>query len=287
MKRKIIRIDEEKCNGCGECIPECPEGALQIIDGKARLVSDLFCDGLGACLGHCPLGAISVEEREAEEYNEEKVMENVVRQGRNVIKAHLEHLKEHNQEDYLREAINFLREREIEIPAGFVQLPDSAPSRPAAAVSGCPGARLMDLSKERKESPDGETAAVEVASQLRQWPLQLNLVPPGAPFLEGAHLLISADCVPYAYGDFQNDLLKGKIVLNGCPKFDDVEAYREKLCAYFRQHDIRSVTVAYMEVPCCHGLLVLVEEALKESGKEIPLKEVVIAIDGKKKEDKT
>lgn len=287
MKRMIINIDEEKCDGCGECIPNCPEGALRVIDGKARLVSDLFCDGLGACLGHCPQGAISVEEREAEEYNEEKVMENIARQGKNVIKAHLDHLKEHNQESYLIEAINFLKERGIEPPPGFTEGPASAHMRSPTAVSGCPGAHLMDLTKERKESPEGETAVVEVASQLRQWPLQLNLVPPGAPFLEGAHLLISADCVPYAYGDFHNDLLKGKIVLNGCPKFDDAEAYREKLCAYFRQHDIKSVTVAYMEVPCCHGLLVLVEEALKESRKEIPLKEVVIAIDGKKKEDKT
>jgi len=282
MKRKIITIDEEKCNGCGDCIPECPEGALRIIDGKARLVSDLFCDGLGACLGHCPRGAISVEEREAEEYDERKVMENVIKQGRNVIRAHLEHLRDHGQDRFLDEAVGFLREKEIEIPEGFSR----KGSRPKceAPTPGCPGARLMDLSAdaEKKEPVAGREKA-KTRSRLRQWPVQLNLVPPGAPFLEGTDLLISADCVPYAYPDFHRDFLDGKIVLNGCPKFDNIGRYREKLAAIFRENDIRSVTVAHMEVPCCRGLQVAVEQAVEEAGKDIPLREAVVGIKGERK----
>ena len=279
MKRKIIKIDEEKCNGCGECIPECPEGALQIIDGKARLVSDLFCDGLGACLGYCPRRAISVEEREAEEYDERQVMENVVKQGRNVIRAHLEHLRVHGQDRFLEEAIGFLREKEIEIPEGFGR--ETLRPKCEAPAPGCPGARLMDLAErgeEGEKSPGRE--AEKSLSSLRQWPVQLNLVPPSAPFLEGVDLLVSADCVPYAYPDFHRDFLSGKIVLNGCPKFDDIGYYREKLTAIFRQNDIRSVTVAHMEVPCCRGIQVVVEQALEESGKDIPLREAIVGIKG-------
>ena len=280
MKRKIIKIDEELCNGCGQCIPECPEGALQIIDGKARLVSDLFCDGLGACLGFCPQGAISVEEREAEEYNERRVMENVARQGRNVILAHLEHLKGHHQLEFLKEAVEFLREKGIKIPSGFVG--DADPVRCEAPTPTCPGARLIDRRETTDEESEESGPAPEAVSRLRQWPVQLNLVPPGAPFLDGADLLVAADCVPFAYAGFHEDLLKGRVVVCGCPKFDDGPAYLERLTEYFRQHDIKSVTVARMVVPCCGGILMLVEEALRASGKDIPLREVVIGIDGER-----
>ncbi len=280
MKRKIITIDEKRCNGCGECIPECPEGALRIIDGKARLVSDLFCDGLGACLGHCPQGAISVEEREAEKYDERKVMENVVKQGPNVIRAHLEHLRDHNQDQFFKEAIGFLRERAIEVPENCDH--ETAHPKCEAPTPSCPGARLMDLAAgEGAKKPAGDKEEAKTPSRLRQWPVQLNLVPPQAPFLEGADLLISADCVPYAYPDFHRDFLAGKIVLNGCPKFDDIGSYRKKLAAIFRQNDIWSVTVAHMEVPCCRGLQVAVEQAIKDSGKDIPLREAVVGINGR------
>ena len=214
MKRQIITIDENRCTGCGLCIPNCAEGALRIIDGKARLVSDLFCDGLGACIGHCPEGAITMEIREAEPYDESKVMENIARRGPNVIKAH-----------------------------------------PARALDGCP-------------------------SRLRQWPVQIMLVPPDAPFLDGADLLVAADCVPFAYASFHENLLAGKALLVGCPKLDDAEHYLEKLTEMFKRADVRSVTVAHMEVPCCSGLVRLVERAIRDSGKDIPFEARTIGIRG-------
>jgi len=264
--RQIITIDDEKCTGCGECIPNCPEGALQIIDGKARLVSDLFCDGLGACLGHCPEGAIRVEEREAEPYDERRVMANVVRQGPNVIRAHLDHLREHGATDYLQEALDVLREEGIEVPAA---------EAPAPEPCGCPGARVMELEAASEDAP-----AARAVSRLRQWPVQLALVPPMAPYLQGADLAITADCVPFACGNYHEDFLKGKAVLVGCPKLDDVAAYREKLAAIFEQADIRSIDVVHMEVPCCFGLVRVVQQALAEAGKDIPVTLTKISIQG-------
>jgi len=263
-KRKIIRIDEEKCNGCGLCIPNCPEGALQIIDGKARLVSDLFCDGLGACIGHCPEGAIVIEEREAEEYDERKVMKNIVKQGKNVIKAHLEHLKEHNQFEFLNEAIDFLRERNIEVPIEETLHPEH---KHTAVFSGCPGSRAMDLG----------------VSQLRQWPIQIKLVPSFAPYLKDADLLIAADCVPFAYPDFHDDLLKGKILLVGCPKLDDAKFYEEKITQILKENNIKSITCAHMEVPCCFGLVNIVKNAIKAAEKDVSFNEVTLGIKGNKK----
>jgi ferredoxin len=270
MKRKIITIDEAKCNGCGECVPNCPEGAIRIVDGKAQLVSDVYCDGLGACLGRCPRDAITVEEREAEKYDERKVMKNVIGQGEKAIRDHLAHLKSHGEEGYHREALAVLKEKRIPIPEG------AAPSRPSAC--GCPSARIVHSPVEEEASSSGPRP-----SRLKQWPVQINLVPPHAPFLAGADLLIAADCVPVAYAGFHDDLLRGRRVAVGCPKFDDREAYRERIADYFRQNEIKSVTVARMEVPCCGALTGLVEEALKVSGKKIPLREVIIGINGEKK----
>ncbi len=278
-KRKIIRIDEEKCNGCGLCIPNCPEGALQIIDGKARLVSDLFCDGLGACIGHCPEGAIVIEEREAEEYDERKVMKNIVKQGKNVIKAHLEHLKEHNQFEFLNEAIDFLRDRNIEVPIKETLHPEHEHT---AAFSGCPGSRVMDLMEEQK--PAGEAAPKpKGVSQLRQWPIQIKLVPPFAPYFKNANLLIAADCVPFAYPDFHDDLLKGKILLVGCPKLDDAKFYEEKITQILKENNIKSITCVHMEVPCCFGLVNIVKNAIKAAGKDVSFNEVTLGIKGNKK----
>ena len=265
IRRKIIRIDEEKCTGCGECIPNCPEGALQVIDGKARLVSELFCDGLGACIGRCPVGAITVEEREAEPYDERKVIERIVAQGPNVLRAHLAHLRDHGAEEYLREALDYLREHDIEVPA-------DAGGPPAA----CPASRAMRL---EPRQATGEPAGRAV-SRLGHWPVQLSLVSPAAPFLDGADLVVVADCVPFAYANLHEDFLKGRVVLVGCPKFDDVEAHIAKLAAIFANNDIRSVEVVHMEVPCCMGLLWLVQQALERCGKELPLQTTKIGIGG-------
>jgi len=278
-KRKIIRIDEEKCDGCGLCIPDCPEGALKIIDGKARLISDLFCDGLGACIGSCPEGAITIEEREAEEYDEREVMRNMVKQGKNVIKAHLEHLKEHSQSEYLKEAIDFLKERNIEIPRG--EEPLHRGHEHIASFSGCPGSKMMDF-REEEEVAEKKKAISKGISELRQWPIQIMLVPPNAPYLKDADLLIAADCVSFAYADFHDDLLKGKILLVGCPKLDDVEFYKEKIAQILKDNNIKSITCAHMEVPCCFGLVNMVKSAISASGKDIPFTEITMSIKGEK-----
>lgn len=273
-KRKIIKIDEEKCNGCGLCMPNCPEGALQMIDNKARLVSDLFCDGLGACIGYCPQGAITVEEREAEEYNENKVMQNVIRQGKNVIKAHLKHLKEHNQDKYFQEAVNFLKQNNIEIPA------DEKPENKNDPCA-CPGAKIMDF-RDTKAKKAQSANLSKLESQLGQWPVQLMLVLPFAPYLNNSDLLIAADCVPFAYANFHEDLLKGKILLVGCPKFDNLKLYQNKINSMLKINNINSITYAHMEVPCCSGLINIIKAAILESNKDIPFKEAVISIKGER-----
>jgi len=287
MKRQIITIDESLCTGCGLCIPNCPEGALQIIDGKVRLVSDLFCDGLGACIGHCPEGAIATEIRDAEPYDESKVMENIVRSGPNVIKAHLAHLRDHKQDEYFREALAYLVDRGIEIPAEFFEpacrCGENDPSAPAFA--GCPGSRVVNFEADAacaSDAPGSPPPGVpaERPSRLRQWPVQIMLVPPDAPFLDGADLLVAADCVPFACAGFHENLLAGKALLVGCPKLDDAEHYLEKLTAMFKGNDVRSVTVAHMEVPCCTGLVRLVERAIRDSGKNIPFEARMIGIRG-------
>jgi len=264
-KRKIIEIDERKCNGCGECIPSCPEGALQIIDGKARLISDLFCDGLGACIGHCPQAAIKTEEREAQPYDERKVMGNIVKQGQNVIRAHLEHLKSHGEKGYLAIALDYLKEKGITLP------------QEGKLPCGCPGTQVRAFAK--KEGGIKEDAG-RIESSLTHWPVQLKLVPAFAPFLNDTDLLVAADCVPFAYADFHRKLLKGKVLLVGCPKLDDVSLYAEKLKQIFLNQDIRSVTYAHMEVPCCFGLISVIKEAVSSSGKDIPFKEVTVSLQG-------
>lgn len=278
MKRKIIKIDEEKCNGCGLCIPNCPEGALQIIDGKARLISDLFCDGLGACIGHCPEGAITIEEREAEPYDEKKVMENIVKQGKNVIKAHLEHLKEHGETEYLRQAVNLLKEKGIAVPN--LEEAHSMTHGHSHGTMECPGSKVMEF--RQKEEAAKDVPAFKGISQLRQWPVQIMLVPPFAPYLQDADLLIAADCVPFAYADFHQDLLKGKVLLIGCPKLDDIGFYNEKFVQILENNNIKSITCAHMEVPCCFGLVNAVESAIAESGKDIPFEDVNISIRGER-----
>lgn len=286
MKRKIITIDDKKCNGCGVCIPDCAEGALQMIDGKARLISDLFCDGLGACIGSCPEGAISIEEREAEPYDETKVMAHIAKQGANTIRAHLAHMQEHGEDEFLREGIAYLVENDIEVPSEFLQSKcacddiGEAPGGQGPSGGGCPGARLMDLGKETSPGAQDPDPVGTRPSRLSQWPVQIMLIPPHAPFLNGADLLFAADCVPFAYPEFHEKLLKGRVCLIGCPKFDDAQHYLEKITEIFKLNDVKSIMIAYMEVPCCGGMVSIIEEALKASGKNIPLAKQKIGIKG-------
>lgn len=280
MKRKIICIDEEKCNGCGLCIPDCPEGALKIIDGKVRLISDLFCDGLGACIGSCPEDAITIEEREAEPYDEKKVMEKIVKAGTNTIKEHLKHLKSHNEMGYLHQAMDYLRSNKIDFPFDeFIAEMHGGGKDPH---SGCPGSKIMDFTK-KQDSTETEASLTasssEIPSQLRQWPIQITLVSPSAPYLKDADLLIAADCVPFTYANFHN-ILKGKVLLIGCPKLDDAEFYKEKITEILKNNNIKSITCMYLEVPCCFGLVNIIREAIKLSQKEVPLKNIKVSIKG-------
>ncbi len=280
MKRKIIHIDEEKCTGCGECIPDCPEGALQVIDGKARLVSDLFCDGLGACIGTCPEGALSVTEREAGPYDERAVMEQVARQGEPVIRAHLEHLRAHGERSLHRQAVAWLEENHIPVP-GKDEAACVANAAQVAAhpFMGCPGAAPRSIA--RKGPAATRRAPAETGSELRQWPVQLALLNPEAPYFENADLLVSADCVPFALAGFHRELLRGKILIVFCPKLDaDLDMYIAKLADIFTMHPIRSITVAHMEVPCCRGVEYVVRQALSRSGKRIPVGETTVTIGG-------
>jgi len=269
MKRQIIKIDEEKCNGCSACIPGCPEGALQIIDGKARLVSDLFCDGLGACIGTCPQGAILVEEREAEPYDEALVMQNIMKAGVNTIKAHLKHMKDHGEMHYYNQALEILKDN------GYNT--DELTQEELMAC-GCPGTHAQKI---ETQTADRESSG-PIPSELQQWPVQLSLINPAAGYFDDADILISADCVPYAYGDFHQRFLKGKIVITFCPKLDqDPERYIDKLAQIFTLHKIKSVTIVRMEVPCCKGTEILLQKALERSGKMHFVKVNVISIDGK------
>ncbi|MBI4720539.1 MAG: 4Fe-4S binding protein [Chitinivibrionia bacterium] len=273
MKRKIIQIDEEKCTGCGDCIPNCPEGAIQLIDGKARLISDLFCDGLGACIGHCPEEAITVEEREAEPYDEARVMANVVKAGANTIKAHLEHLKEHGQDEFYTQAVSYLEHRGIPMPGNKEEKPMTH-----AHGSGCPGSKALAFNKEQTAT---ETPAGSRRSQLSHWPIQMHLVSPMAPFFQGADLLLAADCVAFSMGDFHKDHLKGKTLAIACPKLDEnQEVYLEKLKALVDQAKINTLTVMIMQVPCCSGLLQLAQRAVEGASRKVPVKAIVVGLHG-------
>ncbi|MFO7638328.1 MAG: 4Fe-4S dicluster domain-containing protein [bacterium] len=270
-KRKIIRIDEATCTGCGDCIPGCPEGALQVIDGKARLVSDLFCDGLGACVGHCPTGAMTVEEREAEPYDEARVMANIVKAGPNTIAAHLKHLAEHGATAYHEAAIAYLKRHGIPVPR------EPVTECPACA---CPGAAVQNLAAAAPPRTPGPSNPHN-PSCLRNWPVQLMLVPVRAPWLAHADLLIAADCVAAAAPGFHDDWVRDRALIIACPKLDDAEHYLEKLTEMFRQNDIRSVTVLHMTVPCCFGLVQLVRRAIAASGRTVPFAEETIGLDGR------
>ena len=273
MKRKIVNIDEELCNGCGNCIPNCQEGALQIIDGKARLISDLFCDGLGACLGHCPEGAITIEEREAESYDERKVMEIISKQGENTIMAHLNHLKDHGEMAYYNEGIEYLKEKNININLNKKEMETHS------SHCGCPGVQERDMREENKnEEPlfDGK-----IPSQLRQWPIQMHLISPNASYFKNADVLIAADCTAFAVGGFHSELMKGKAIAIACPKLDsEMEVYIDKMKAMIDDAKINTLTVAIMEVPCCGGLLRMAQMAVEKATRKVPIKLIILNLKG-------
>lgn len=243
MKRKIVEIDHEKCDGCGLCVPSCAEGAIRIVNGKAVLAADNLCDGLGACLGECPRDAIRIVEREADAFDEAAVAAEFG--GRPAGTAAHGHLKAH------------------------------------AAVNhggGCPGSRVLSHVESQRETAGEEAGARQ--SRLGQWPVQMKLVPVDAPFFQDADLLVAADCVPFSYADFHKDLLNGKVLLVGCPKLDDNRYYTDKLTEIFRNSSLKSVTVARMEVPCCGGIETAVKRALAAAGRNIPCTVVTVGIKG-------
>lgn len=240
--RKIITIDEELCDGCGQCVPSCAEGALQIVDGKARIVADKFCDGLGACLGECPTGALKVIERKADDFDEAAVEKYLAEKGEKPVKK------------------------------------ESSPKH------GCPSAGLQTFQPFRSCQEANQPAAMPAGasdSALTHWPIQIRLIPPTAPFLKGADLLVVADCAAVAFPSLHRDFLKGKTVMMGCPKFDDAQAYVEKFAEIFKTAEIERITILIMEVPCCAGLPAIVKKGLELSGKKIPLEEVVVSTRGK------
>lgn len=276
MKRTIIKIDEDLCNGCEACVSGCHEGALQMIDGKARMVSELFCDGLGACIGECPKDAITLEEREAEPYDEIATMQRMVPKGEKTILAHLKHLKDHGEYDLLKQGVMWLKQNNVAVDFSSVHNAP-APSQAGHSGGGCPGSREMSIAPATAQT----SASVVSSSQLRQWPVQLHLLNPEAGYFQGADVLLAADCVAYSFTDFHNRFLTGKILAIACPKLDsNKESYLDKIKAMILHSAINTLTVIIMEVPCCGGLLQLAAKAVAESGRKIPLKLIIIGTRG-------
>ncbi|WP_066633395.1 ATP-binding protein [Labilibacter marinus] len=283
MERDVIKIDEELCNGCGECVPGCHEGALQIIDGKARLISDLMCDGLGACLGHCPMGAMEIERREADPYNETKVMEIMVSKGINTVVAHLKHLKDHNEMEFVKEAMTFLKNNQDKYDFELEEVINAMHNKPAAMANqggGCPGSQSREINKPAFSLADAAPAAPQT-SQLRQWPVQMHLINPGASFFQEADMVLAADCAPFAMGDFHSKFLKNKVLGIACPKLDDgMDVYLNKLVSLINDAKINSLTVVIMQVPCCGGLMGVAQQALQLASRKIPLKRAIVSVEG-------
>lgn len=275
-RRQIIRIDETKCNGCGACVPACKEGALRIIDGKARLVSEVFCDGLGACLGECPTGALMIEEREAEGFD-----------AAAVEASHPSRSKPSERESSPSVTNaghgGVSRDREGERIGCFPSIEnDSLRSdllRDGALPCGCPGTMVRTLSP-KGAAPSPALTGERAASELRQWPVQLHLIPPNAPYLDGADLVLMADCTGFAFANAHRDFIRGRAIAIACPKLDDTGPYLQKLVAMIQHNRLRSIEVVMMEVPCCGGLLTIAQQAVAQSGVNVPLIRTVISLEG-------
>ena len=274
MIRKIVQIEEDKCNGCGLCVPSCAEGAIQIIDGKAKLVKDIYCDGLGACLGECPMDAIHVIEREADEFDEKAAIEHVGKTR--AAKSPAAHEHQNSEGNNNSEPGHG--------QGGHGQ--DHNHDGHNHSGGGCPGSRMRVIQQADPTSEESGSGDISfsIKSQLQQWPIQLSLVPIQAPYFKNADLLITADCVPFAYPDYHHKLLKGKKVVIGCPKLDELDFYIEKLTEIVKANDLNSITVAYMEVPCCSGMVYAAEQAVSNAGKDLKVKKVRITLDGKRQE---
>ena len=295
---EIIKIDDEKCNGCGVCIPNCHEGALQIIDGKAVLVSELMCDGLGACIGHCPEGALTAEEREAEAYDELLVMEDMIGKGKNVITAHMKHLKEHGEKAYLKQAVGYLSQNiekakfdimEVINEVHLMQTNDTKisitqqPTKPVGIPvmnhhgGGCPGSQAREFSRQ----PQADADVDDAPSALTQWPVQMHLINTVANYFQGADLLVAADCVAFALGNFHSKYLQGKKLAIACPKLDsNKEIYLDKMIRLIDDAGVNTISVMIMEVPCCGGLLQLVISATQRAVRRVPVKAITVGIQG-------
>ena len=279
MKRTVIKIDEELCNGCGNCVEGCHEGALQLIDGKAVMISDLYCDGLGACIGDCPVGAIELIEKETEPYNEVAVMERIHVKGEKVVLAHLQHLKNHGEMEWFNQGVEWCRKNNFSIDLSKIKdaeihsvkdehTPVSADGKGMAC--GCPGSMERDF---RGSSGN--------ASELRQWPVQLHLLNPSAGYFQNSDVLLASDCSSFTHGSFHQTFLKNKTLAIACPKLDsNLNSYAEKLTAMIDQSKINTLTVLIMEVPCCGGLLQIAKKARESASRNIPLKVMVMSIKG-------
>lgn len=287
MKRQIIKIDEELCNGCGACIDGCHEGALQLIDGKARIISDLYCDGLGACIGDCPVGAISFEEREAEPYDENAVMERISTKGEATILAHLKHLKDHGEDAYVQQGIEYIRKHNLPVDMdvlmkelnGNTDVHEEVEPRMAC---GCPSSMERTFA-----APALQRADIAPVSQLGQWPVQLHLLNPQAGYFRGADVLLAADCTAYAYADFHNRFIRNHTLAIACPKLDsNKEVYVSKITDMIDTARINTLTVVVMEVPCCGGLVQLAKMATEQAGRKVPVKVIVIGVEGEIKDEK-
>jgi ferredoxin len=278
MKRTIIKIDEEKCNGCGLCVSGCHEGALQLIDGKARMISELYCDGLGACIGDCPVGAIELEEREAEPYNEEAVMERISKKGQKTVLAHLKHLKDHGETEFFNQGVDYLKRNNINIDLS--SLIEKEENKSHKHSGGCPGMKVMDFRNQAEQNIQTSNE-IKINSQLRQWPVQLHLLNPVASYFRNSDVVLAADCVAFAYGNFHNHFLKGKTLAIACPKLDSgKEIYIEKISAMIDEAKINTLSVLMMEVPCCGGLLQIAKLAVQASARKIPIKSIIISLQG-------
>lgn len=300
MKRDIIKIDRDKCNGCGLCVTGCHEGALQVVDGKAVMISELMCDGLGACIGECPEGAIEIETREAAAYDEVLTLSKMVENGKNTVIAHLKHLKDHAQKEYMHQGVEWMLANRDKINFNVDEVIQAVHSHNPSAMKnsqsqkqiftampnhnhehggacGCPGSaeRLF----EKPQAPG--LGMVSSQSELTHWPIQMHLINPHAPHFKGSNLLLAADCVAFSLGGFHSEYLKGKTLTIACPKLDsNKESYVEKITALIEEGGIDTLTIMRMEVPCCGGLVQIAKMAADKATRKVPIKVTTVGIQG-------